>query len=416
MRNQEEWARKLRSRMENHQEPAPSDLWDNIDKALGNNTKAKTIPLWRWMAAACAAAVAIATWMVMGNNINDSDIMADNSVKTSASQPSNTMAAPDKNNQYTESPSNGNSTKVSHDYKLAAHATTNPEEGDNSLETQAYTTIEEHNDHHASTLTENSSVRNDGNEDKQDSMREKLLENAQDKRLIAELEENFAKDKSSGKNATSGIRLFAQNTFHSNSSSPSAMVMASNSPSVDIMAGSLAEKIESPTVLDSYRETHDYDKPVTIGLSFSYGLTDRMALTTGVAYTKLSDHTTKNDAMMTVNEKHTLYYVGIPVGVSYKLLQAGRLQAYAMAGAQADFNVKASTTVNGQKAKGEKDNIQLSLNGAMGIEYEFLPQVGLYIEPGLRYNIDNGSEVKTYFKKHDVDFNLQLGFRVNFGK
>ena len=115
MRNQEEWARKLRSRMENHQEPAPSDLWDNIDKALGNNTKAKTIPLWRWMAAACAAAVAIATWMVMGNNINDSDIMADNSVKTSASQPSNTMAAPDKNNQYTESPSNGNSTKVSHD-------------------------------------------------------------------------------------------------------------------------------------------------------------------------------------------------------------------------------------------------------------------------------------------------------------
>ena len=69
MRNQEEWARKLRSRMENHQEPAPSDIWDNIDKALGNNTKAKTIPLWRWMAAACAAAVAIATWMVMGNNI-----------------------------------------------------------------------------------------------------------------------------------------------------------------------------------------------------------------------------------------------------------------------------------------------------------------------------------------------------------
>ncbi|MGM9709974.1 MAG: porin family protein, partial [Prevotella sp.] len=85
-------------------------------------------------------------------------------------------------------------------------------------------------------------------------------------------------------------------------------------------------------------------------------------------------------------------------------------------GAQADFNVKASTTVNGQKAKGEKDNIQLSLNGAMGVEYDFLPQVGLYIEPGLRYNIDNGSEVKTYFKKHDVDFNLQLGFRVNFGK
>ena len=86
-----------------------------------------------------------------------------------------------------------------------------------------------------------------------------------------------------------------------------------------------------------------------------------------------------------------------------------------MAGAQADFNIKASTTVNGQKTNAEKDNIQLSVNGTLGVEYDFLPQAGLYIEPGIRYNIDNGSKVKTYFKKHDLDFNLQLGIRVNFG-
>ena len=119
--------------------------------------------------------------------------------------------------------------------------------------------------------------------------------------------------------------------------------------------------------------------------------------------------------MTTVNMKHTLYYIGIPVGVSYKLLQTGRLTAYTMAGAQADFNIKASTTVNGQKTDAEKDNIQLSVNGTLGLEYDFLPQAGLYIEPGIRYNIDNGSKVKTYFKKHDLDFNLQLGIRVNFG-
>ena len=31
MRNKEEWVQKLRSRMSNHQEPVPSDLWDSID-------------------------------------------------------------------------------------------------------------------------------------------------------------------------------------------------------------------------------------------------------------------------------------------------------------------------------------------------------------------------------------------------
>ena len=414
MRNKEEWVQKLRSRMSNHQEPVPSDLWGSIDKALDNSGNRKTIPLWRWVAAACVAAVTIATWMVMGNSPDEPDMIADNSARTYATQPSEHRANTDTENQHAQSPS-GDKTPSYNNEKLVAQTNARHDENDYSHGMQADTNVEESMDHNGSKPTDNNSVRNEDDENKQKPALEKPHKRSQGELLIEELEENFAKDKKGYRKAKSGIKLFAQNSFHNNSSSPSAMVMASNAPTVDLMAGSLAEKIESPMVLDSYRETHDFDKPVTIGLSFSYGLTDRIALTTGVAYTKHTDHATRDNEMTTVNMKHTLYYIGIPVGVSYKLLQTGRLTAYTMAGAQADFNIKASTTVNGQKTDAEKDNIQLSVNGTLGVEYDFLPQAGLYIEPGIRYNIDNGSKVKTYFKKHDLDFNLQLGIRVNFG-
>ena len=105
MRNKEEWVQKLRSRMSNHQEPVPSDLWGSIDKALDNSGNRKTIPLWRWVAAACVAAVTIATWMVMGNSPDEPDMIADNSVRTYATQPSEHRANTDTENQHAQSPS-----------------------------------------------------------------------------------------------------------------------------------------------------------------------------------------------------------------------------------------------------------------------------------------------------------------------
>ena len=50
------------------------------------------------------------------------------------------------------------------------------------------------------------------------------------------------------------------------------------------------------------------------------------------------------------------------------------------------------------------------------MEYDILPQLGIYAEPGLRYYPDNGSEIKNYFKDKPTSWNLQFGIRLNLGK
>ena len=64
----------------------------------------------------------------------------------------------------------------------------------------------------------------------------------------------------------------------------------------------------------------------------------------------------------------------------------------------------------------EKDRPQWSVDGALGIEYNPIPQLGLYAEPGLRYYIDNGSKVQNFFKDQPTSWTLQLGIRLNLAR
>ena len=63
-----------------------------------------------------------------------------------------------------------------------------------------------------------------------------------------------------------------------------------------------------------------------------------------------------------------------------------------------------------------RDGLQFSVQGALGIEYDVIPQLGIYVEPGVKHYFDNGSSVKTFFKDKPNSFNLQIGLRLNLGR
>ncbi len=63
-----------------------------------------------------------------------------------------------------------------------------------------------------------------------------------------------------------------------------------------------------------------------------------------------------------------------------------------------------------------KDRPQWSLTGAIGVAYDVLPQLGIYLEPGVRYYLDNGSQVQNFFKDQPFSWSLQFGVRLNIGK
>jgi len=57
--------------------------------------------------------------------------------------------------------------------------------------------------------------------------------------------------------------------------------------------------------------------------------------------------------------------------------------------------------------------LQLSVNGALGVEFNLSHLFSIYAEPGMGYYFDNGSSIPTYYQDKPFNFNLNLGLRFN---
>lgn len=162
------------------------------------------------------------------------------------------------------------------------------------------------------------------------------------------------------------------------------------------------------------KETTKHNMPVSFGATVSYALNDRLALTSGLVYTLATssfEHGTSSNAS---KDEQTLHYVGIPLTASYTIWSNSWLKTYVNAGGQADFNVSAKVETEGHTTNIDKDRAQLSVGAAAGVQLNVIKQMGVYVEPGMRYYFDNGSNVQTVFKEHPYNFSLQMGLRWNF--
>ena len=167
-----------------------------------------------------------------------------------------------------------------------------------------------------------------------------------------------------------------------------------------------------PLQLTDYSQTKHHYHPMSFGLSVGYNLTPRLTMTTGMVYTYASSDFTSSAAGDDIVETQRLHYIGIPLNVKYKVWGNSAVQTYATAGGQADINVSAKIQTGDITKDTDKDHIQFSVGGAVGVQYNVIPHLGLYAEPGVRYYIDNKSDTETIFKEKKLNFNLQLGIRV----
>lgn len=172
--------------------------------------------------------------------------------------------------------------------------------------------------------------------------------------------------------------------------------------------------VGNAALLSRYNETKHHAQPVSYGLSFGYALNNRLTLTTGVVYTRAVTDFIRSSGNDNITETQRLHYIGVPLGVKYRVWGNRYIQTYATAGGQADFNVKATMTSGEVKTDVDCDNVQFSVNAAAGVQVDVVPHVGLYAEPGVKYYIDNKSAVATIFKDKPWAFNLQVGLRVEF--
>ena len=168
-----------------------------------------------------------------------------------------------------------------------------------------------------------------------------------------------------------------------------------------------------PIYLVGYEERQKHYQPIAFGLSVSYPLSTKWLLSTGVTYTRLRSDFTSIIKGSSISQEQTLHYLGIPLNAQYRLFHRGGLNIYLSGGAEADYNLKAHLTCESVTQHIDRDRWQFSVQGGVGLQYDILPQLGLYAEPGVKYYFDNGSRLRNYFKDKPTSFNLQVGLRLN---
>ena len=136
-------------------------------------------------------------------------------------------------------------------------------------------------------------------------------------------------------------------------------------------------------------------------------------LSTGVTYTRLHSDFASIINGTSISQEQTLHYLGIPLNVQYRLFHLGGLNVYLSGGAEADYNIKARLESMGVTQHIDRDRWQFSVQGGVGVQYDVLPQLGIYVEPGVKYYFDNGSRLRNFFKDKPTSLNLQLGLRLN---
>ena len=175
----------------------------------------------------------------------------------------------------------------------------------------------------------------------------------------------------------------------------------------------------------SVKTEYKHRLPVRVGFNVAYRLTDRLSVESGVSYTRLSSDMKDGTKDNYSSGSQKLDYIGVPLNVKYRAFGYRRLSVYASAGLLTEKCVSGKTTheyvISGEKKKHEAEDVaakpwQLSVNAALGAQFDVLRNVGVYVEPGVSYYFDDRSPLSTIYKEKPLNFNLNLGVRYTIGK
>lgn len=220
------------------------------------------------------------------------------------------------------------------------------------------------------------------------------------------------------------LQLYGENGFIGRTSGGNSPVLMSSMPSSDPVFYDKNTQITSffderymamiPTS-DLYEETKHH-QPISVGMQVGFHLLPKLKLSTGLVYTKVS-----SDFISGVSDTRTvstqdLHYIGIPLNLSYSVWEYKGLHTYVTAGGEGAVNIKNHTETDGEVKESKRDKMQWSTNASVGIQYDFIPQLGVYVEPEMKYYFDNGSQIENIFKDKKLNFNIQFGLRFNVGK
>lgn len=447
-----DWTNKLRDRLTDYQEPVTDDLWaaiqqslaqqksnivsigksvDSLDGQSNHQSNAKEVVFRRFSIAAALAALAVGGTYIYLNPTKSNEPLAQATVlqeDSSTSKGALHENQSSEHNQVSQEYSSDNSdtdspyrlgddtfTKYSQRVKKQLGIQTSLLDVEGSKLVTQNLDNDKQNDN-----------RQDQNRDKVQSRSKKSLEGNPEMLAMAASPSSYTIQESNARRHQSSswsVQLYGENGVvgSKNSNGFDAAFVPSNNASGPVYPGNftdafysvMAIRALSGTPSADYYEKVKHHFPISVGVQVGWGVTECLRINTGVVYTNVSSDFINSSYNTTQVTTQTLHYVGVPVNISYDFWQTKRFKTYVTAGGEADFNVKNHTESDGEVMASKHDRTQWSANASLGAQFDIIPQLGIYVEPGAKYYFDNGSQIENTFKDKKLNFNLQFGLRWN---
>ena len=160
-----------------------------------------------------------------------------------------------------------------------------------------------------------------------------------------------------------------------------------------------------------------YGIPVSFGISARYHFAEKLAVSAGVNWSFLS-RTFKGqykteEGIFT----HNLQYIGLPVSLSYDVVDSKTLLFYCYAGGSAEKAISSKYYIydlsTSPLLSEDVPSLQYGLFGGIGVEFRVSDKLGLYADPGVKYYFP-GNQPKSIRTDKPLMFSLEAGLRFNF--
>lgn len=419
----QDWTEKLKYKMDSYEEQPSGDVWKNIYEKTGKHGS-RRFPAWTWFMLSSAAALAAGVFLLHRNHDDSQVMMAEipdreESVFRSAAEDTSVP-------QSVEAPQHFQPTATETLLKSAEHTAENPSTQEDidpdtcrpeTLTDSVNPVIEDEN---PTAVPEN-----------QERMSKKI--NADDSEAWAAY---LASDEGTGRTRkakfSTSLSVNGSGTSSSVDSRPTNAVLGANPLEAGISnVDWMSTQFKSGQIVYNMPEMmteYSHRMPVRIGASVRYDIIDKLGLETGLTYSILSSDTKTGEQNSDGNWSkgvQTLHYLGIPLNLSYSFVNTRMVDIYVSAGGMMEKGVRGTVKTDEYIAGKFHDTNEVSIrpkgilwsvNASAGVQLNILPQLGLFIEPGVSHHFRRRSPVRSVYTDKPTDFALGFGLRYSFSR
>ena len=171
---------------------------------------------------------------------------------------------------------------------------------------------------------------------------------------------------------------------------------------------------------------YSFGLPVSAGISFRYDFSPRWGIGTGIVYTNLSRSFIANygkdngETLYGTDVTNQQHYLGIPLNLYFNIVNTGnwnfhiRMDGMAEKLLRNDFLVRDDSEGDIRFNK-PVDQLQYSTGIGLGVEFKFTPNLGIYLDPTIRYYFDCG-QPRSIRTIQPLRMDFEAGLRFTLGQ